>query len=75
MKISLSGYFAVYVLVFLAGVLGAWLIALWNRQRQASREQTSFPCPVCTRPVPVNGAILHARCPSCGVRNRVPHLS
>ncbi len=71
MKISLSHYFTVYVLVFLAGVLAAWLIVLWSRYRQSTRNRDKIDCRICGKSVPLDGQILHVRCPSCGARIEV----
>ncbi|MDX6766681.1 MAG: hypothetical protein SFU85_07815 [Candidatus Methylacidiphilales bacterium] len=72
MTLSLPDFFVVYVLVFLAAILGAWLIVLWNAQRQFRRDRPTFPCRICAQPVPFEGQMRHTRCPSCGVRNTIP---
>jgi len=72
MTVALDQAFVLYVLVFLAGVWGAWFSASWVRQRQARRHAPTATCTTCGAVIPRGHALRHLRCPRCGARNRLP---
>jgi hypothetical protein len=72
MRVDLDHAFILYVLVFLAGILGAWFSAVWARHRQSARHVRTLSCATCGCRVPLGAARKYLRCPRCGARNAVP---
>lgn len=69
MTLSPGDAFVFYVLVFLAVVLAAWFIALWNARRAAQRHTSRIPCASCGKPIVRRHARRRLRCPRCGALN------
>ncbi|MFH1067698.1 MAG: hypothetical protein V1746_07335 [bacterium] len=68
MNVSLVALFSLYLLVFLAAILAAWIIFLWQRRRSAARARHFFICAVCGKKIRLEPPLTRVRCPRCGAR-------
>ena len=66
MKLSLSHFFILYVTVFLALLLGAWLFFLRTRRRSELDGRRIFICGSCQSAFPERIPYQRPRCPKCG---------
>jgi uncharacterized paraquat-inducible protein A len=66
MKLSLAHFFILYVTVFLAVVLAAWLFFLRTRRRSQLDGRRIFICGSCQSAFPERRPYQRPRCPKCG---------
>ena len=66
MKISLVNFFILYVTVFLAVLLIAWLFFLRTRRRSQLDARRIFICGSCQSAFPERVPYQRPRCPQCG---------
>jgi uncharacterized paraquat-inducible protein A len=66
MKLSLAHFFVLYVTVFLAVVLVAWLFFLRTRRRSQQDGRRIFICESCQNAFPERVPYQRPRCPRCG---------
>lgn len=71
LELSLSGFFTLYIVVFLAIIFAAWLIFSWRRQQLIHRSLRKLSCKYCGATIPCHQALVWVRCPGCGARNRL----
>ncbi len=65
MELQFNEFFIVYVSVFLAAIVGAWLILVW-KDRVSHRKETDYvSCPFCGAQVVVNPLRVRIRCGRC----------
>jgi len=66
MKLSLAHFFILYVTVFLAVLLIAWLFFLRTRRRSELDARRIFICGSCQSAFAENVPYQRPRCPECG---------
>jgi uncharacterized paraquat-inducible protein A len=66
MKLSLAHFFILYVTVFLAVLLMAWLFFLRTRRRSQLDARRIFICGSCQDAFPECVPYQRPRCPRCG---------
>jgi uncharacterized paraquat-inducible protein A len=66
MKLSLAHFFILYVTVFLAVLLVAWLFFLRTRRRSELDARRFFICRSCEKAFPERVPYQRPRCPRCG---------
>jgi uncharacterized paraquat-inducible protein A len=66
MKLSLAHFFILYVTVFLALLLIAWLFFLRTRRRSDLDARRIFICQCCQKAFPERVPYQRPRCPQCG---------
>ena len=66
MKLSLVHFFILYVTVFLAVVLVAWLFLLRTRRRSNMDARRTFICGSCQGSFTERAPYQRPRCPRCG---------
>jgi len=66
-QIDVISLFNGYLIVFLAVVLTAWLIALWNRRQASRQERVRGHCPHCEEQFGFEPGTRWIRCPRCHV--------
>jgi len=74
MKVDFLSLYLIYLLVFLAVIITAWLIAAWRQRCYSESTRPVYLCAVCGGRIPGGHALIHIRCPACGVRNRIETL-
>jgi predicted RNA-binding Zn-ribbon protein involved in translation (DUF1610 family) len=66
MKLSLAHFFILYVTVFLAVLLIAWLFFLRTRRRSELDARRIFICGSCQKAFTERRPYQRPRCPQCG---------
>ena len=66
MRLSLDHFFILYVTVFLAVLLGAWLFFLRTRRRSQLDGRRIFICESCQNAFTERVPYQRPRCPRCG---------
>ena len=66
MKLSLAHFFILYVTVFLAVLLMAWLAFLRTRRRSQLDARRFFICGSCQNAFAESAPYQRPRCPQCG---------
>lgn len=74
MIVSFTTLFFIYLLLFLAVILGAWIIFLWQRRRSSSNARRFFICGSCGDTFEAELPRIWARCPSCCARQKIKNL-
>jgi hypothetical protein len=64
--VTLSGIFLIYLTVFLAVVLIAWLSYLWQRRRSVLPQKRQLICSVCGALINQDFPRLRVKCSGCG---------
>ncbi len=67
MKLSLVHFFILYVTVFLAVLLIAWVFFLRTRRRSEVNARRTYLCGSCEDTYPERVPYQRPRCPKCGV--------
>jgi len=70
MTLEFNELFVVYVSVFLAVILAAWLISLWRGHTFQRRGDLSIRCPFCEKVFDAGENRKYVRCPECHGRFR-----
>lgn len=71
MKLPAAQAFTLYVLVFLAVVMAAWLVFVWKTRRASLKNAAKLPCGKCGFLIPLRHCQRKVRCPRCGAINGV----
>lgn len=74
MSTSLNGFFSIYLIVFLALVVLAWLASVWRQYRLKYNQCRHWVCPVCGKPIPIVTPTLRVHCRACGSVHETKHL-
>jgi uncharacterized paraquat-inducible protein A len=74
MKLSLVHFFTLYVTVFLAVLLIAWLFFLRTRRRSELDGRRIFICESCQNPFAERVPYQRPRCPRCGALYSMKHV-
>ncbi|MEM6883648.1 MAG: hypothetical protein AAF571_01355 [Verrucomicrobiota bacterium] len=70
MTLEFNELFVVYVSVFLAVILAAWLISLWRGYTFKQQGRVSIQCPFCETVFDAGENRKYLRCPDCHGRFR-----
>ena len=70
MTLEFNELFVVYVSVFLAVILAAWLISLWRGYTFLRRGGLKIKCPFCEHVFDAGENRKYLRCPECHGRFR-----
>lgn len=74
MIIEFNNLFFIYLLLFLAGVAGAWIYFVWQRRRCAKGVRRFFICGICGEKMEVEPPKIWVRCEHCGARQEFKKL-
>lgn len=66
---SIDEILTLYLAVFLAVIMMAWLVAYGRRRRLDLRSRRFLRCACCGSPIPLEEPRLRVRCPCCGASN------
>jgi hypothetical protein len=70
MRLSLSTLPLLYAGVFLAAVLGLWLLCAWSQAGQRRRDRRDLAqCRLCAEWIRHDRSTALVRCPGCGAVN------
>ena len=72
MKVELTQLFVIYLFVFLAVILMAWLFFSWQHRRTKLRRY--FVCGICNEKIFAEAPKVRIRCPHCGARRKTNSL-
>jgi ribosomal protein S27AE len=67
--------FSAYVFLFLAIILGAWILSLWQQSRARSQSVKRYTCPCCGGVIRADQAVVAVRCGHCGARHEMSRLT
>jgi hypothetical protein len=74
MTLEFSTLFFIYMLLFLAVILGAWIIFLWQRRSSAASARRFFICTNCGDVFEAELPKVWVRCPACCARHEIKKL-
>lgn len=70
MTLKFNELFVVYLAVFLAVILAAWLISIWRSHAYSRRGGLTIKCPYCDHVFDAGENRKFLRCPECHGRFR-----
>jgi DNA-directed RNA polymerase subunit RPC12/RpoP len=74
MNVDLVTVFLIYLSVFLAVVVGAWILFSWRRRRSGAGARHLFICATCGGRIKTELPRIWVRCPKCGARHELTLL-
>lgn len=74
MIVTSQELFIIYLTLFLAVVILAWIITVWRRQRSRTVVRRYFICKICGGNIRADLPRVWIRCPRCGARHELKDL-